>query len=214
MSDIVKAVVSFQGASGLPEDRFVNTFWFVVDDTTDPILTSVSERLVDFYNTLYVDNPIAGYLSSVINRGADDGTIDIYQTPGASLPPIFTWSFTPEAAASANDYASEVAVCLSFKNDSVTSVPQRNRRGRIFLGPLNTAAVNEVSNVVRPSTAITGDLAVAGATLKAADDADAVWVVYSRVLDQTFPVESGWIDNALDTQRRRGFSATTRTAWS
>lgn len=52
-------------------------------------------------------------------------------------------------------------------------------------------------------------------TLAAASLADDWgWVIWSEKLEQSFAVAGGWVDNAWDTQRRRGMPATTRTLWN
>jgi len=40
------------------------------------------------------------------------------------------------------------------------------------------------------------------------------WVVYSPTNGNTVNVDNGWVDNAFDTQRRRGLAVTARTNWT
>jgi hypothetical protein len=40
------------------------------------------------------------------------------------------------------------------------------------------------------------------------------WVVYSPTDDAYHEVANGWVDNAWDTQRRRGYKPTSRTTFT
>jgi hypothetical protein len=43
---------------------------------------------------------------------------------------------------------------------------------------------------------------------------DWTWCLYSRKLDLMPEIVGGWVDNAWDIQRRRGYAATSRTTFS
>lgn len=77
----------------------------------------------------------------------------------------------------------------------------------------------------RPWTDLVTAAAAVGTTLLAAGDASSgawTWCIYSPTTEtQTaslassfIPIVGGWVDNAWDTQRRRGLEPTTRTTWS
>jgi hypothetical protein len=40
------------------------------------------------------------------------------------------------------------------------------------------------------------------------------WCVYSPTSNMLFPISQIWVDDAWDTQRRRGVKATTRTTYN
>lgn len=107
----------------------------------------------------------------------------------------------------------EVAVCLSYNGAFVSGYSQARRRGRIYLGPLNVAALTTDG---RFSASLVSAVADAGADLILAGSTagDWAWVVYSPSGSTSYPVEAGWCDNAPDIQRRRGVLATTRTLFT
>jgi hypothetical protein len=130
-----------------------------------------------------------------------------------------SWSFTPRTLI--GGLPDEVACCLSYRHFPYDAgINPQSQRGRIYFGPLNPDAFegsgggDEWNTPPRPATAFKNILAAAASDLEDANDADNTWIVYSRVLDQGFAVTDGWIDNAFDTQRRRGVAATARTLWS
>lgn len=133
-------------------------------------------------------------------------------------------------------YPSEVAVCISYRSGAEGGVPARRRRGRIYFGPVfaaigveGTSQVPQIPSTFRDFCLQAADdlferLAGLGSTYR--------WCVYSRPYEgraagsvpgkpwlgaiaarpgATYPITSFWMDNAFDTQRRRGERATTRT---
>ena len=118
------------------------------------------------------------------------------------------------------DLPSECAVVLTFNSDFGTAPefgPGHTRlrarhRGRIYIGPLTSLAI-ESGTVSAPhvSPAMIDTLSAAGHAL--VNDAATLWAQWSRV-DAVFrPIIGGSVDNATDTQRRRGQAATARTLW-
>jgi hypothetical protein len=109
---------------------------------------------------------------------------------------------------------------LSYRGLLTPGVPDRRNRGRVYLGPLvrdNSAVEN---GDVRPTSTAINKLAGAGDFLATSFGVvDVVsWCVYSRrqrglgvpVEQYAIPVTSIHVDNAYDTQRRRGRDATSR----
>lgn len=211
------AQVVLTNANGLPEDAFVNTFWFgtLSDPPSQTQADEIASRLIDFYTTANTLSAVGAYLGGAVSRTAAACSIRVYDgTAAPGLGPIDTYPLTINAAAQAADLPWEVACCLSFKNDSATGIPAPNRRGRVYIGPLNAQTQTESGASVRPSAAFRTDLADAGSRLIASNTAATSWVVWSRDLSVASVVESGWIDDAYDTQRRRGEQVTARTSWS
>lgn len=208
-----KAQVSMPGVSGLAADVYINTFHFFLTALDNTQGAVVAARLEDFYNATGPNAAVARYISAEVDRVAPV-EIRLYNEASDSLPPFYEDSFTLGATVGEVDLPAQVAVCCSFKNDTVTSAPQRNRRGRIYLGPLGVGASTETGNVARPNTAFVSDINAAAQTLAQANDADAQWVVYSSVLSTGFEVQSGWVDDRFDTQRRRLRAATSRVTWT
>ena len=93
------------------------------------------------------------------------------------------------------------------------AVARPRKRGRIYLGPLRADTGTTVGNVIRPSTAIRTNVAGAGATL--IDLSGVVrWGVLSQADEVIWQIDHGFIDDAFDTQRRRGEDPTARTEFS
>lgn len=121
-----------------------------------------------------------------------------------------TWAFL--AAPSGSPLPSECAIVLSFQAPKLSGVPQPRRRNRIYVGPIETGRVDGDGRINVGTTQTISD---AAADLRTASQAatDWTWFVYSPTSGQGEPVTDGWVDNAWDTQRRRGVSSTIRTTW-
>lgn len=209
-------VVESPHDSGLPEDVSVNTFSVNTAATT---LAAAEADIVAAIESFYKDNntnhPIDWYLSPVLTTAF---TITAYDRADPEpRVPIWSNNSTRSAAypGSSTPYPSEVSVCLSFQAAQISGTPQARRRGRIFLGPLNPGAAAFTSGRARPADIFIADLAVAAARLRSdMITAGFRWQVWSVAGNSGADVDNGWIDNALDTQRRRGEAATSRTTWS
>ena len=119
----------------------------------------------------------------------------------------------------------ECAVCLSFQAQITSGLNQKRRRGRIFLGPIQSAVGTVVNSQVRVSstarTLITGAAAALEDGIALATTGTLKWAVYSPTthaesnIDDAFnDVTDGWVDDAFDTQRRRGPKPSTRTLFT
>lgn len=212
MAARTKAQVILPSVSGLPSDVFINTFHFVTDANSAVTGGLIISRLRDFYNTANTTADLASYLGNTIDRGADACLIKLYDEIDNNLPPYLEGTMTLDASGQASDLPWEVACCASFKNLSVTTVPERNRRGRVFLGPLNQNAVVEAGGSIRPRSEFIVDILDAMERLFNANTAAALWTVYSKVQVEGYVVEAGWVDNSFDTQRRRGEPTTARSS--
>lgn len=128
----------------------------------------------------------------------------------------------------------EVALCLSFKNLASGGVPPAQRRGRIYFGPIGGSQVVLNGDVTIPSADLRNDLLRAATWLRdTIPGAGRDWVIYSRPYPgrpeterpgnprgplpalaaragATYVVTDLWVDNAFDTQRKRGEKATSR----
>lgn len=207
------AVWTFQGLSGLPEDRFINTFAFrrpLIGTVGD--FENIEAALVDFWQA---NNGAAG--GSLGNHlGAEvpgDWTLRIYGlTDPEPRAPVYEASgdFGYSAGAS---LPHEVALCLSFQGANVSGLPQERRRGRVFIGPLANAA-NIVTTGGRPAASIITAGVEACSNLRSDVVLNGIaWCVNSRVDEALVEIIDGWVDNAFDTQRRRGLVPTARTTW-
>jgi len=214
------AQVILKSVSGLSEDIYVNTFAFSDGATsflTNAAATEIVTNLTSFYNTTHAPGlaPIAADISSNVSRTANDSTIKIYDflDPSPRVP-YGTSTFTLGAAASGAGLPSEVALCLSFQGAKISGQDQARRRGRVYIGPLGSTKTTSVSGDLRPNNALINELVGAGTFLSTVTFTSGLeWCVYSRTGNQFVPVTSGWVDDAFDTQRRRGKRATFRTTF-
>lgn len=222
------SVLKFTTVSGIPADRVENTMAWTGDDDPDVAAADVNDALVNFYTVANgATHKVGHYLADSLSRTVAPH-IDLYEltdltgvtgigTPVASRA---LSAVLPDAEASDN-LPPEVAVCLSFHGDltglverSGATRPANRHRGRIFLGPLTTGTVHkitdtkvaEVRDVPRQAICDAAGRIIAGVF-------GATWCVWSRANAALYPVVGGFVDNAFDTQRRRGVKTTLRTVW-
>lgn len=220
MTATAKVQFVWNHRSGLPEDRCINTFYFH-DDTGDIDAADAAvmfDRLEEFYKTPV---PSGSALYPFLSRALSGTyTIRAYDlTDVLPRAPVSERVGNVGAFSGNTNLPQEVAVCLSFQGAAKSGVPQSRRRGRIYLGPLDgTALTMGASAAPSVSTALKDTLAEAADRL-AGYTGSIKWVVHSKYAtagddgNDTF-VTNGWIDNAFDTQRRRGQAPTTRTIWA
>jgi hypothetical protein len=198
------------GLSGVPEDVFVNNFTFLADDDKVTAADDITAALVDFYDTPGPTRAINAYRSRAL---ADLMTFKIYKLSDLKpREPLIRTHTTTVAKASTQVIPEEVAICLSF---SAAAPHTPRRRGRIYIGPLTAVACVEedVTGCCRITNAAQADISAAAVRL--ANHVDAGWLIHSMVGAGTFAaVETGWVDNAFDTQRKRGCKSTNRYTWA
>lgn len=224
---IVRATVSINAASQIPEDVSQNVWHFTFPDPVGPgivdLETATNGGLVGFYQA------IDTWMSRQCASGADGHSVKwAVVTPGGAgegddevstsiLDEVFT--LTPQA--DGTPMPAEVAMCLSFNGSFVNQPvesggtrPRARRSGRIYLPHIDvneSAQWGDTDQYTRPkATFRTAVLDAAEALNDDVIEAGGVWVVYSRAGGVTHPVVNAWVDDAFDTQRRRGPRATTR----
>jgi hypothetical protein len=205
------------GRTGLPEDRYITTWAFRTEDNlppTDAQLTTAVGLVTEFYVgvTAPATSAIRVLLAAAINQPQCEGRA--YRL-GDSVPRApFIVPVNLGAISSGNSLPSEVALCASFY--SVRNLPRR--RGRVFIGPLTDtakAAPAATTGLVQPVPAAIDALRTSMVRLRsAAVTAGLRWCVLSQANAEMVDVTAGWVDNAFDTQRRRGEDATTRSTWN
>ena len=213
----IRALVIIPGKTGLAKDVFVNSFAFERNGGTNPSdgdLDAVAAALATFYNVNTVGNtPIAGHLSTFCDRAANACKVKVYRM--GETPPRMprTSSFTLAALAGAERaIPNEVALCASFKS---TEQKGPRGRGRVYIGPLNGAAVGQTGDFsIRPTGALQQSLVDAMVALRSSDGVTLCkWCVYSSFgPDHLHPVTDVWCDNEFDTVRKRGVKPTVRVS--
>lgn len=198
-----RAMVVFESVTGLPEDRIVNTFHFAAGGVNDDIFAA----LTAFYNT-GTGSP-KDWMSGYALRTANASQVRIYDLADAEPRPPDVRQWTLGGAGGA-PLPREVACCLSY----YATRNIRRQRGRIYIGPLSTTILeNRTGDQGIVAAARTG-IGNAAAAL-ASGGPTARWVVHSPANgpESGMPVTAGWVDDAVDIQRRRGLDPTNRTLW-
>ncbi len=215
--NVMRAQVVFQGKSGLPRDRYVNTFHFArkggvagQGDDFPEAATAIGNQLKDFYTAPVGGFAVGIWLSNHIQRDAEVRVYDL----SSDLEPraVEVRPFTLPTPQSTSLLPLEVAVTASF-------YAQRNvkrLRGRVFLGPLAGTAMAESSTGNKPIVLGGFRDAVAGAAQRMASESSLLdwdWGVFSPTDNVCRPVSHGWVDDDFDTIRGRGPRTTTRSSW-
>lgn len=203
-----------QASSNISRDNVSNTFHFRYSGVLapPPDIENVLDMVEDLYCTPAQPSShgLGWWLNSTINRQA---RLIVYNledpTPRA---PIAERAITLPGPGGGNKLPAEVALTCSFQGDRVSGTNQARRRGRIFLGPLNVSG----ADMTIPSEAMMTSVKDQFKGLLDASESALLWewVVHSPTSDSFTFVRSGWIDNAWDTQRRRGPRATARMVYS
>jgi hypothetical protein len=216
-----------ENVTGLPEDRVINDFAFATGATapTTTELAEIGDYVDDFFRAIPsgAGSAVGSWIGEAINRSATH-TMEFYSISAAGLgSPILVNNWLgPVAPVDSSNLPTEVAAVLSFHAD-LTGVqeegaggtrPRARRRGRVYIGPLGQSSITHAAENPLISSTLTGVLAAAGNAMRVAADADGLpWCVWSRTDQVLRPITGGWVDNAPDTQRRRGTDATTRSTW-
>lgn len=197
---LFRAISSKVMQSGIPEDAAQNT-WHFQGSFDASIGAAVTAAWQQFMRDVYGGVPP--------NPVAQTGhTLKIYALSDPEpRAPVWDvgWSFA--ASPSGTPLPSETCITISYQGARVSGTDQARRRGRMYIGPLSTGTMTDG----RPDSATISSMVTAFQTFHAAiATAGVTFVVYSRTNDAGVAVTDGWIDNAFDTQRRRGVKATAR----
>lgn len=223
---IIRAMHTMEQVSGLPEDRIANNFHFSTGDVLSPTLDAVEAAVQSFYNG---GGRPAQYLGPFVQTTGARVLLYNMDDPPPRVPlRETTYAMTGPFGATAVPH--EVAITCSFRGEYVSGENKARKRGRIFFGPIAESAIDKSTPAPRVTAAARASLSQAMLDLLVASDAAALWswVVYSAgardnsntaipyedrpLLPPSFTlVTEGWVDDALDTQRRRGKAPTVRT---
>lgn len=201
ITDHWRALAILHRESGLPEDMVVNSWAFRNDSIgggAAGVLAAVNTVLSGFYVQL------AGYLAPDV-VSVEWRVYDLGEAPPRTPNILET---DPFAGGSPTGLPAEVACCLSMKTADRTP----RGRGRIFLGPLGTNAMDAQFGAPRPTEAFRIAMTDAAEDVRT-NAADLTWVVISQMDAAAKVVTGGFIDDAFDTIRSRGHAPTTRTTF-
>jgi hypothetical protein len=222
---------TMESTSGIPADRVVNTFAVAGGDAASA--TSRDGVLAAFEN-FYADVPTGAtqaagwWLGKQLSRGAGAGRLRLYDitndlagTPHGS--PIGELPFTLDTPGDDESYPDEVAICVTIEGLNRLAAPvegagdtrpRQRRTGRIFFGPLSKVSAGNTLTRPTVSSGVTTWLGQAFDKLQTdlialgAGEALGVW---SRANATVLTAEAVSVDNAFDTQRRRGLKASSRS---
>lgn len=219
MATLLRAIVSLANDTTIPRDAAQNTWHFwsegvVADDCDD-----ITDVLIAFYQSLatYMSGGLAATGHSITVYNLVD---DPPRTPVATIP---NFGLTLETTAR---LPNEVAVALSIEGDPLSGLPIGQRRGRIFLGPLNISTSGGKAGDLGVVDTFREDAATAcGTVLTDLSSSNSTWAIFSptragappwtalELANAAIFVTHGHIDDAYDTIRSRGGEPTERTNW-
>lgn len=200
---LYRATVIIKSVTNVIEDAATNTFHFDADTVGD--LAAVSAALQTCYQAMRTH-----YSNLMAQNGHEIKYYRLSDPPPRATVRLDTFNFT--TAPTVAPLPTEVAMTVSFQGGASSGQPQSRRRGRIFFGPLNTSAVD--GSAFLASGVRTAAVNAFGVLLDASQAATAwKWSVFSTVNGTGVEVQNGWVDNAFDTQRRRGRRTTARTVF-
>jgi hypothetical protein len=205
---ITRVVATFPYFSLDSKDVSTNTFHFAsVAEPTNGDMATIAGRLDAFYQAF--DN----LMSPVIVASAVTYKFFRLADPEPRVPALTLAALGLAMGTSGTN--EEAAICLSYLAAPVSGQPVARRRGRLYIGPLATAAISTSSSstFTRVASPALSQIPAAAAVL--ADQSEAFqWAVYSPTDNIARQIVTGYVDNAVDTQRRRGRVSTARTIFT
>jgi len=228
----ILAQVELASVTGIPADNVINTFSFITPAGFQPQLDQIPNALIDFYNGANTGPPpLSTYLSLEMSRAAGAVTIRQYDIAGAlsggpTGSPVRTSQHTLVGNAPALPFPGEVAMVLTLRGtDALSSAveapdggdpgtapdrPRARKTGRIYFGPTTQGGATS-GPPVRPDSVFREALLDAGQRLYSGlAPLGIIWSVWSRADGALRGMTSLQVDDAYDTQRRRGVAATLR----
>ena len=190
-------------------------------------VAAIAQRLSRFYGVATTEEPAkpSDFLSSAMAPAQTRIKVFNVSNPPPLVPLLDTAMPIP-APGSGTLIPHEVACVLSFAANRESGTVAARRRGRIYFGPLNFAGTLSAVGGPRVSVGLQRALLFGAGRLRR-ETGDS-WVVVSRAAGSTqtlgadgkmrrtpgprvvHTVNSAFVDNAFDTQRRRGPKATAR----
>lgn len=216
MTRFFRAQVTVPRDTLISADNAVMTWHFRTNEVGSRV--DEAEDIVSTLKTFY--NVVDVYFSSYNGTQWDYTVYDLEDAP--QRVPVYQEFFSHTMGTAG--YPAEVAMCLTMQALPASGLNQRRRRGRVYLGPLSTTTGAASDGEMRPDPAVRTIIANAaadmlpsvvgagsGSTLELCVFSRATFDVSSQLIDAFVPVEQVYVDNAFDTQRRRGVAATART---
>jgi hypothetical protein len=230
------ATVTLKAKSGIAKDDTVNTLCVKTGADTSTAFGEVTVALASFFNGTNDGGALGSigqYIGHSRSRLAGGMEFRLYDVPadfgsGPMGSPIFEDTGTLVAGSGATPLPEEVAVCCTLLGegrdtapvetpdgpdaDSLIDRPKQRHTGRIYLGPFSTEVVSVTGNGQAKVGLISPIIlsAIERLQTQLAANGHALYV-WSRKGTSMYPVYGAFVDDAFDTQRRRGMAPTTRS---
>lgn len=223
---VLHITAALQHKSGIPRDKTMNTWTFFnpggfgADKIADANVCIT--KLNAFYDNI---DGVAIAQNIQTTNGLHYQVFDVssHLDGSAAGPPILEVDHSVSPQATNIPLPNEVAIAITFKAAYGTASefgpggtrPRARLRSRVYIGPLPTAVVAAAATITEPIVDPATVTALRTAALTLSGDSVGGWLlgVWSRTDQAVRDVVGGWIDNAFDTQRRRGNDATLRTTF-
>lgn len=209
---VAKVQVILHHDSGLPEDDVVNTFHF--DILATPFVAAEADDMIDDVIAFYTTNGTSGHhVSEYLSQNLTGlATFKVYALadPLPRVPLVTRTSVAIPTATSGVQMPQEVALCLSYSAAPVSGTIAARRRGRLYIGPFQDTARSAGDG--SPASALRLAMREAGKRLMLSTDTN--WCVFSPTDNSSGTIVQGYVDNAWDTQRRRGTAPTVRETFT
>lgn len=199
--------VELASVTNIAKDSILNTF-AVRSMSGGAAFADVTARVQVFYTAL------ATIFGPTLNGTTNAHKVRMYHlVEPEPRPPVYVGSFS--RGGSGSPLPAEVSLCTSYSAESPAGTRPARRRGRLYIGPLNTLTSVNINGYARPELSVrTTVMNATKALVEGLASDDWEFCVWSRADDSLFPVVRGWVNNEFDTQRRRGPEATERNTWA
>lgn len=185
-----------------PADYQSNGFAVQGDTASTTDLDTWAGAIKDFY-----DNVL--FIGGCLGLAQNNHIVKFY-TIGAGPPnyPVYETTFNFDTNPGDIQMPMEVALCISYSNTTENTVPRARRRGRIYLSGWSESFNDAGRPVEANLSTLVGYYATYAGDVNAISGLTAG--IWSRVNDVVYQIDTAWVDNEWDTQRRRGGKASER----
>lgn len=220
MATTLRVQATWHSASLMPEDGSTNVWHFrTVNSDPEGDRTAIIGGLASFYSQiapLTTENTLGDVVTLKF--------YDLQDDPPRSL--LEEHHILDLSTGTGDGIPTECAITMSFEGALISGTSRARRRGRVYLGPFNTGVTTTITGFVRVSIAAMEVIRDAAQDLVESGFPNYVWAVFSptaagaqpwsdlAIEQATTNVDHGWIDDAFDTQRRRGTQPDTRVTFA
>lgn len=208
LPDFFKCQAVFKHISGLPQDVFINNWVFRNDGQIEGGLSggdAAADKILRVLRAFYTEaepktgRSIVSFLSPAVVSPLELRVYNLGQPP----PREQIRRELPLPPRSASGYPAEVCATLSY----FAGRNLARRRGRIFLGPLGVGVGTMTSDgrVRIDGNFLETVLGRAENVLRTSENVK--WCIVSQADAAAHIINNIWMDDAFDTQRRRGEKA-------